>query len=170
MTLLYGHRGETEVHLQPIGILSDRKLWVIRATPWSFYSWEEPGTHHAGGWVGLEAGLEGQQKSRLHRNSIPGPSSPKPIAIPTTLSQPPFNACTGANFLLTYLYHFFVVLNSVAGISTRYGVDDPRIESRWERGFPEPFARPNWPWALPRLLFNGCRVFTRAWRWQLTTI
>ena len=75
MTFLYGHRGETEVHLQPIRILSDRRVWVMRATPWSFYTREEPGTYHAGGWLGLGAGLEGQQKPRPQRNSIPGQST-----------------------------------------------------------------------------------------------
>jgi len=71
------------VHLQPIRILSDRRVWVIRATPWPFYTREETGTHHAGGWLGLGAGLERQQKPRPQRNSILGQNIPKPIAIPT---------------------------------------------------------------------------------------
>jgi len=32
-----------------------------------------PGTH---GWVGLRAALDWRGKSRLHKDSIPGPSSP----------------------------------------------------------------------------------------------
>jgi hypothetical protein len=36
---------------------------------------ERPGTHFAGRWVGSRAGLDGCGKSRLHRNSLSGPSS-----------------------------------------------------------------------------------------------
>jgi len=80
---------------------------VIRATPWPFYTREEPGTHHAGGWLGLGAVLAEQQKPRHQQNSIPGQSIPKPIAIPTELSRPPFNTRTETNFLFIYLCHFF---------------------------------------------------------------
>jgi len=37
--------------------------------------------------VGARAGLDRCGKSRPHRDSIPGLSSPKQVAIPTTLSQ-----------------------------------------------------------------------------------
>ena len=37
---------------------------------------ERPGTHYIGGWVGPRAGLDRCGKSRFHRDSIPGPSSP----------------------------------------------------------------------------------------------
>ena len=37
---------------------------------------ERPGIHSIGGWVGPRAGPDGCGKSRPHRNSIPGPSSP----------------------------------------------------------------------------------------------
>jgi hypothetical protein len=40
------------------------------------YPWERAGTHCTGDWVGPRAGLDGCGKSRPHRNSIPGPSSP----------------------------------------------------------------------------------------------
>jgi hypothetical protein len=46
------------------------------------------GTHCIGGWMIASAGLDGCGKSRRHRVSIPGPSSPKRVAIPTELSQP----------------------------------------------------------------------------------
>ena len=36
----------------------------------------EYGTHCTGGWVGPRAGLYMCRKSRPHRDSIPGPSSP----------------------------------------------------------------------------------------------
>ena len=37
---------------------------------------ERPGTHCIGGWVGPKAGPDGCGKSRPHRDSNPGPSSP----------------------------------------------------------------------------------------------
>jgi hypothetical protein len=57
--------------------------------------------------------------------------------------------------------------DSSVGIATRYGLDGPRIESRWGG---EIFrrTRPYRPWGPPSLLFNGYRVFpggkaARAW-------
>ena len=47
-----------------------------RHDPAAFYLRERPGTHCTGGWVGLRAGLDRCGKSRPHRDSIPGPSSP----------------------------------------------------------------------------------------------
>jgi len=49
---------------------------------------ERLGTHCVGGWVGPRAGLDGCIKSRPHRYSIPGPSSPYHVAILTELSWP----------------------------------------------------------------------------------
>ena len=46
---------------------------------------ERPGTYCTGGWVGPRVGPYRCGKSRTHRDSIPGPSSPYPVAIPTTL-------------------------------------------------------------------------------------
>ena len=46
------------------------------------------GTHCTGGWVGPRAGLDRCGKSRHHRDSIRGPSSPWPVAIPTELPGP----------------------------------------------------------------------------------
>ena len=62
--------------------------WVVSATPRPLYPWERPGTHCTGGWVGHRAGLDGCGKFRPHRNSIPGPSNPYRVAIPTELSRP----------------------------------------------------------------------------------
>ena len=42
--------------------------------------------------------------------------------------------------------------DSSVGISTRYGLDSPGIESRRGRDFPHP------PWGPPSLLYNGYRV------------
>jgi hypothetical protein len=44
---------------------------------------KRPGTQCIVGWVGPMAGLLGCEKSRPHRDSIPGPSSPQRVAIPT---------------------------------------------------------------------------------------
>ena len=49
---------------------------------------QRPGAHCTGGWVGRRAGLDGCGKSRLHRESNFGPSSPQRVAMPTTLSRP----------------------------------------------------------------------------------
>ena len=49
---------------------------------------KRPGTQCTGGWVGPRPGLDRCGKSRPHRDSIPGPSSPKPVAIPTELPGP----------------------------------------------------------------------------------
>jgi hypothetical protein len=45
--------------------------------------------------------------------------------------------------------------SSSVGIATEYGLDGPGIES----GSGEIFRRPDWPWGLPSLLYNGYRVF-----------
>jgi len=49
---------------------------VVNATPRPLYPWERPGTHCIGGWVGPREGLDWCGKSRVHRDSIPGRSSP----------------------------------------------------------------------------------------------
>ena len=49
---------------------------MVKATPWPPYPLERPGTRCIGGWVGPRAGLDRCGKSRPHRDSIPGPSSP----------------------------------------------------------------------------------------------
>jgi hypothetical protein len=56
------------------------------------------------------------------------------------------------------------------GITTRYGLDGPGIESQWGRDFPHPSIT---LWGLPSLLYNGYRVFpggkaAGAWRWAPT--
>jgi hypothetical protein len=44
---------------------------------------------------------------------------------------------------------------SSVGIATDYGLDGPRIESRWG----EIFRLPDRPWGPPSLLYNGYRDF-----------
>ena len=48
----------------------------VNATPQPLYPRERLGTPCIGSWVGPRAGLEGRGKSRPHRDSIPGSSSP----------------------------------------------------------------------------------------------
>ena len=60
---------------------------------------KRPGTHCIGGWVGPRASLDGREKSRPHRDSIPGPSSLWRVAIPTTLSRP-----TTSHVFCVFLY------------------------------------------------------------------
>ena len=50
--------------------------WVVNVTFRPLYPQDRPGTSCTGGWVGPRAGLEECGKSRPHRDSIPGPSSP----------------------------------------------------------------------------------------------
>jgi hypothetical protein len=47
-----------------------------RNTPAALPPGKRPGSHYKGGWVGPRAGLDGCEKSRPHRDSIPGPSNP----------------------------------------------------------------------------------------------
>ena len=48
---------------------------------------------------------------------------------------------------------------SSVGIATDYGLDGPRIESRWGEIFR---TCPDRPWGPPSLLYNGYRVFSRV--------
>ena len=45
---------------------------------------------------------------------------------------------SAAESTLQSLRHPPVSRDSVVGIATRYGLDDPGIESRWGRDFPQP--------------------------------
>jgi len=65
-----------DVYLYSSFNLGTRCGWVINATPRPLYPRERPGTHCIGGWVDPRAGLDVCRKSRLHRDSIPGPFSP----------------------------------------------------------------------------------------------
>jgi len=59
-----------------------------RHAPTALYPRKRPGTHCTGSWVGVRAGLNRCGKSLPHRDSIPGPSSPWPVAIPTEIPDP----------------------------------------------------------------------------------
>jgi len=70
------HRGSRGIVLLFLDHGTRRGLGVSFTPPAAFYLWERPGTYCTRGWVGLRAGLDRCGKSRPHRDSIPGPSSP----------------------------------------------------------------------------------------------
>jgi hypothetical protein len=80
--------------------------WVVNATPRSLYPRERPGTHSLGGWLGPRAGLDRCGKSRLHRDSILGLSSPYRVAIPTELSRPNVIIINNNNINNSNVSHF----------------------------------------------------------------
>jgi hypothetical protein len=60
-----------------------------------------------------------------------------------------------------YYYYYYCYCgggdrDSSVGIATRYGLEGPGIESGWGEIFR---TRPDRPWGLPRLIYNGYRVF-----------
>jgi hypothetical protein len=67
-----GGRGIALLFLDP----SSRRGWVVSTTPRQLYHRERPGTQCTEGGVGPRDGLDVYEKLRLHRDSIPGPSSP----------------------------------------------------------------------------------------------
>jgi hypothetical protein len=69
-----------------------------------------------------------------------------------------------------YVLYLLIILgrDSSVGIATRYGLNGPGIESRWEAKFSSPVH--TCPGAKPSLLYKGYRVFpggkaAGAWRW-----
>jgi hypothetical protein len=72
----------------PFRDLGARRGWVVSTTPRPLYPRERSGAHCTGSWVGPRAGLDVYEKSHPHRDSIPGPSSPQPVARPPELPGP----------------------------------------------------------------------------------
>jgi hypothetical protein len=68
--------------------------------------------------MGPRVSLDGWEKSRLHRDSIPGPSSPQRVSIPTELSWS----------LLRWLTCFFpgLILKHILLYNVSLSVLDPR--------------------------------------------
>jgi len=62
--------------VQPVAHSLYRLMRGQRHAPAALYPQERPGTHCTGGWVGPRSGLDRSGKSRPHRDSIHGPSSP----------------------------------------------------------------------------------------------
>ena len=57
--------------------------------PGHFTLWKRPRTHGTGSWVAPRAGLDSCGKSPMHRDSIPGPSSPQQVSVPPWTSHIP---------------------------------------------------------------------------------
>jgi hypothetical protein len=73
-------KGGIELQLYSSFNLADRWVWVVNGTarPGDLPPAKRPGT-------GPTASLDGCRKSRPHRDSIPGPSSPQTVAMPTII-------------------------------------------------------------------------------------
>ena len=76
------------IYLYSFFNLVARRVWLVKATPRLLYPRERTGTQCIGGQVSPRTGLDSCGKSRHHRDSILGPSSPWRVAISTTLSRP----------------------------------------------------------------------------------
>jgi len=76
---------------------------VVNATPRPLCLLEIPGTHCMGDWMGSRVGPDWYRKSRPHRDSNPGPSSPKKAVIPTELYQSTCYSTTFAQYRLMSL-------------------------------------------------------------------
>ena len=100
-------RGGVEVQLYSFLNLGTRCGWVVNVTPRPLYPRERPGAHYIGGWVGPRAGPDRCGKSRPHLDSIPGPSSPQRVTIPTELSQSTLSTI----HTMKLLYCLFKVMN-----------------------------------------------------------
>jgi len=75
--------------------------WVVNATPRPLYPWERPGTHCTGGLVDLRAGLDECGKSRPHRDSTSGPSSP---LVPKTVRHGIKSISAAGSHIYTEVY------------------------------------------------------------------
>ena len=70
------HRGSTGIAL-PFYDHDTRRGWGVSVTPRPLFTpRERPSTHSTLGWMGPRADLDRCRKSRSHRRSILGPSSP----------------------------------------------------------------------------------------------
>jgi len=66
-----------------------------KSAPRLLYSRRRPGCHSLFGWMGLRAGLDRNGKTRLHWNSIPGPTSPYRVPLRTALYRPTLQSGRG---------------------------------------------------------------------------
>jgi hypothetical protein len=85
-------RGGISIALHSLYLGARKGGWSAPRRP--LYPRERPGSHCTEGCVGPTACLDLCEKSRPHRDSIPGPSSPKPVAIPTELTRRPILGIT----------------------------------------------------------------------------
>ena len=108
--------------------------------------WERPGTHCTGGWVGHRAGLERWGKSRPHRNSIPGQSSPYPVAISTELSRPACSVVIRQKSLLQDI--------SLWNATKRKSTDCHSAANNSHKA-----QRPSFTSGAPLAILNTCAIF-----------
>jgi hypothetical protein len=125
-----GSRGIYLLFLQPRRWVG----WVVNATPRPLYPREGDSVQ------------DGRGKSRLCRDSIPGPSSPYLFAVPTELSWPAQSASALLNYeMYQSYYHFLVamklgreIMRHVAGCSSLDGkrnkvFDKNSAWAQWKR-------------------------------------
>jgi hypothetical protein len=86
---------------------------VVNTTPRPLCLRERPGTHCIGGRVRFSDDLVGCGKHSLHRSSIPGPSSPERVAIPTELSRLPKKRLIPYKFEARYLCAWLISRNKL---------------------------------------------------------
>jgi len=110
-----------------------------RHTPTALLLRERPGTRFTGGWVGLRPGLDGCGETHPHGDSIPGPSSPKQVAIPHEPTRLPRVDGSKHYFYrnLTYsgLWHrapWYLLTNflgqpTVRGVKSKANEEDPPL-------------------------------------------
>ena len=85
------HRGSRSIALLFLDHGTRKGVRGQRHVPAALYPREGPVTHCTGRCVGPRAGLDRCGKSGPDRDSIRGPSSPWPVAIPTELPGPWYN-------------------------------------------------------------------------------
>ena len=76
---------------------------MVSTTRQSFCSRCYHSTHCIVRCVGPKIGLDGHGRSRYHRDTIPEPSSPSPVAVPTELSRFAERLCSFLVFIPTRL-------------------------------------------------------------------
>jgi hypothetical protein len=67
--------------------------WVVKVTPRLLYPRQRLSTQSKGGWEDHGVRLEGCEKSRLHRDLIPGPSIPLRAAVSNRCPVPLILMC-----------------------------------------------------------------------------
>ena len=99
--------------------------WVVNATPRPLYPREIRVTYCVGVWMRPRASMDGFGISRPHWDSIPGPSSPLRVAIPTELSRSVINISKSISLYMR-LHKSIKILVGKPGVNTlRTGLLNP---------------------------------------------
>ena len=105
-----GHRGSRGIAL-PFHDHGTRRRLGVSATPRPLFTPGKTRYPLYSRLGGPRAGLDRCGKSRPHRDSIPGPSSPQPVAIPTAIPGPHIKVwyslftCIGMRQLYIQVWH-----------------------------------------------------------------